>query len=168
MSAGGLTVLVPLLKSADSETVTAAVAALRNLSIHKGNEVSSGQLFNFVLVHTGVFLCVCVCACVQVAIVESGALLDLKRLLTVQENPDIQCHAAGTLRNLGAENQTQVSQTSPSWESIALIRSTALIRSIALNRRTSSYLRVRLYWRLVAWRRSLRLFRRPRTRGILH
>ena len=55
---------------------------------------------------------VCVCACggrVQVAIVESGALLDLKRLLQVKENPDIQCHAAGTLRNLGAENQAQVS-----------------------------------------------------------
>ncbi len=39
MSAGGLPVLVPLLASNDTETVTAAVAALRNLSIHKGNEV---------------------------------------------------------------------------------------------------------------------------------
>ena len=43
VSAGGLTVLVPLLKSADSETVTAAVAALRNLSIHKGNEVGGWE-----------------------------------------------------------------------------------------------------------------------------
>ena len=47
--------------------------------------------------------------CVQVAIVESGALTDMKRLLRVRENPDIQCHAAGTLRNLGAENQSKVS-----------------------------------------------------------
>ena len=31
--------LIPLLSSTDPETVTAAVAALRNLSIHKGNEV---------------------------------------------------------------------------------------------------------------------------------
>ena len=37
---GGLDVLVPLLRSSDTETVTAAVAALRNLSIHNGNEVS--------------------------------------------------------------------------------------------------------------------------------
>lgn len=36
---GGLAVLIPLLKSEDSEIVTAAVAALRNLSIHQGNEV---------------------------------------------------------------------------------------------------------------------------------
>ena len=31
--------LVPLLRGNDTETVTAAVAALRNLSIHNGNEV---------------------------------------------------------------------------------------------------------------------------------
>ena len=39
-----------------------------------------------------------------------GALEDLKRLVMVRENPDIQCHAAGTLRNLAAENQAQVSK----------------------------------------------------------
>lgn len=77
---GGLPVLVPLLRSGDTETVTAAVAALRNLSIHKGNEG---------------------------LIVQSGALLELKRLITQQEFPEIQCHAAGTLRNLAAENQFQ-------------------------------------------------------------
>ena len=32
--------MIPLLRSSDTETVTAAVAALRNLSIRKGNEVS--------------------------------------------------------------------------------------------------------------------------------
>lgn len=38
---GGLEALVPLLRSSDPDTVTAAVAALRNLSIMKGNEVST-------------------------------------------------------------------------------------------------------------------------------
>ena len=42
---GGLPVLVPLLRSSNTETVTAAVAALRNLSIHKGNEVNSCLMF---------------------------------------------------------------------------------------------------------------------------
>ena len=37
---GGLDALVPLLWSSDTDTVTAAVAALRNLSIMKGNEVN--------------------------------------------------------------------------------------------------------------------------------
>ena len=41
-------------------------------------------------------------------IVESGALLELKNLITQQEFPEIQCHAAGTLRNLAAEEQYQV------------------------------------------------------------
>ena len=45
----------------------------------------------------------------QGLIVQSGALLELKRLITQQEFPEIQCHAAGTLRNLAAENQFQVS-----------------------------------------------------------
>ncbi len=40
MVEGGLHALLPLLAKVDPETVTAAVAALRNLSIHKGNEVS--------------------------------------------------------------------------------------------------------------------------------
>jgi len=43
-----------------------------------------------------------------VKIVESGILGELKRLVTVNESPDIQCHAAGTIRNLAAENQTRV------------------------------------------------------------
>ena len=37
---GVMEVLVPLLDSRESEIVTAAIAALRNLSIKKGNEVS--------------------------------------------------------------------------------------------------------------------------------
>ena len=42
---GGLRVLVPLLCSSDIETTTAAVAALRNLSIHKGNEASEYYMY---------------------------------------------------------------------------------------------------------------------------
>ena len=41
VESGGLEALVPLLSSKDIDTVTAAVAALRNLSIRKGNEVMS-------------------------------------------------------------------------------------------------------------------------------
>ena len=37
---GGLSALIPLLRSPDAETVTAAVAAIRNLSIHRDNAVS--------------------------------------------------------------------------------------------------------------------------------
>ena len=37
--------------------------------------------------------------------------MELKRLVIVKETPDIQCHAAGTIRNLAAENQTRVSRT---------------------------------------------------------
>ncbi len=39
MDFGGLAALCPLIKSANVETVTAAVAAVRNLSIHKDNAV---------------------------------------------------------------------------------------------------------------------------------
>ena len=35
----GLEALIPLLRSSNLDTVTAAVAALRNLSIKRGNEV---------------------------------------------------------------------------------------------------------------------------------
>ncbi len=42
-------------------------------------------------------------------IIESGILGDLKRLVAVKESPNIQCHAAGTIRNLAAENLTRVS-----------------------------------------------------------
>ena len=38
----------------------------------------------------------------------SGVLKDLSGLVTQQDHPEIQCHAAGTLRNLAAENQSQV------------------------------------------------------------
>ncbi len=39
----------------------------------------------------------------------SGILKDLGTLVSQQDHPEIQCHAAGTLRNLAAEEQSQVS-----------------------------------------------------------
>ena len=61
--------LVPLLSSSDTETVTAAVAALRNLSIHKRNEVCTpvcmcACVCVYVCVCGCVWVCVCVCVCV--------------------------------------------------------------------------------------------------------
>ena len=69
MALGGLPVLSPLLKGSDPETVTAAVAALRNLSIHKGNEV--GVVEKWVWWRNGcvrsiqffLYVCTCVCVC---------------------------------------------------------------------------------------------------------
>ena len=46
----------------------------------------------------------------QIPIVQSGSLPQLSRLLSLQECPEIQCHAAGTLRNLAAEDQYTVRQ----------------------------------------------------------
>ena len=40
---------------------------------------------------------------------DSGALVELSRLLSLQEHSEIQCHAAGTIRNLAAEEQHVVS-----------------------------------------------------------
>lgn len=44
----------------------------------------------------------------QDAIVSSGILDDMKRLISQRECPEVQCHTAGTLRNLAAEDRTQV------------------------------------------------------------
>ena len=44
----------------------------------------------------------------QVPIVESGALVELRKLVSQEGFHEIQCHAAGTLRNLAAENQNRV------------------------------------------------------------
>ncbi len=41
----------------------------------------------------------------------SGVLKDLGTLVSQQDHPEIQCHAAGTLRNLAAEEQSQVSDS---------------------------------------------------------
>ena len=47
---GGLEALVPLLESGDKETVIAAVAALRNLSIRRGNEVNTGLIILYMYI----------------------------------------------------------------------------------------------------------------------
>ena len=53
-------------------------------------------------------LYVFMCLRVQGLIINHGALPELRRLLAMKEYPEIQCHTAGTLRNLAAENQSQV------------------------------------------------------------
>ena len=44
----------------------------------------------------------------QQLIVASEALPELKRLLLMREQSEVQCHTAGTFRNLAAEDQSQV------------------------------------------------------------
>ena len=44
----------------------------------------------------------------QHLIVASGALPELKRLLLMRDQSEVQCHTAGTFRNLAAEDQSQV------------------------------------------------------------
>lgn len=41
----------------------------------------------------------------QISIIREKLLPDLNRLLVSGAHPDIQCHAAGTLRNLATEDQ---------------------------------------------------------------
>ena len=93
---------MPLLRSSDPDTVTAAVAALRNLSIMKGNEVSTFKRYSSSLSLLPILF-------IKIHIVDSGALVELSRLLSLQEHSEIQCHAAGTIRNLAAEEQHVVS-----------------------------------------------------------
>lgn len=45
---------------------------------------------------------------IQNLIIDSGALPELKRLMAMRDHPEIQCHVAGTFRNLAAEDQSQV------------------------------------------------------------
>ena len=70
-----------MLTSGHGETLSAAVATLRNLSIHRANEP---------------------------AIVEQRLLPDLTAVLARGTNPTAQLHAAGTLRNLAAGDHVKV------------------------------------------------------------
>ena len=64
VQSGGLEALVPLFDSNDKETVTAAVAALRNLSIRRGNEVKYYESkFVTYLVHDTEHCCVALNYC---------------------------------------------------------------------------------------------------------
>lgn len=75
---GGLPYLLELLKSTPTPLVLAAVACIRNISIHPSNER---------------------------AIVDEGFLRPLVDLLGKSDNEEIQCHTVSTLRNLAAASE---------------------------------------------------------------
>ncbi|GME96304.1 unnamed protein product [Ambrosiozyma monospora] len=76
--AGGLANLVTLLKSQHEPLVLAAVACIRNISIHPMNEG---------------------------LIIEAGFLKPLVALVDYTDSVEIQCHAVSTLRNLAASSE---------------------------------------------------------------
>ncbi len=75
---GGLTHLVQLLQSNHTPLVLAAVACIRNISIHPVNEA---------------------------LIIDAGFLKPLVALLDQEDSEEIQCHAVSTLRNLAASSE---------------------------------------------------------------
>lgn len=75
--AGGLPHLVQLLTCTHQPLVLAAVACIRNISIHPSNEA---------------------------LIIEAGFLAPLVLLLDYMDSEEIQCHAVSTLRNLAASS----------------------------------------------------------------
>ncbi|GME73418.1 unnamed protein product [[Candida] boidinii] len=77
--AGGLVNLVSLLKSDHQPLVLAAVACIRNISIHPMNEA---------------------------LIIEAGFLEPLVSLVDYPDSTEIQCHAVSTLRNLAASSES--------------------------------------------------------------
>ncbi|KAJ2773954.1 Vacuolar protein 8 [Coemansia nantahalensis] len=79
VSHGGLGALLPLVQSPYTALVTSATACLRNLSIHPGNEEP---------------------------IVGAGLLPDLIDLVAQMDQPELQCHAIATVRNLVANSGT--------------------------------------------------------------
>jgi len=74
---GGLPPLLELLKSNTQQIVLAAVACIRNISIHSVNEKP---------------------------IVEAGFLKLLIELISSDKGEEIQCHALSTIRNLAASD----------------------------------------------------------------
>lgn len=76
--AGGLPHLVKLLQSSHQPLVLAAVACIRNISIHPLNEA---------------------------LIIDAGFLKPLVALLDYNDSEEIQCHAVSTLRNLAASSE---------------------------------------------------------------
>ncbi|ODQ57577.1 hypothetical protein WICANDRAFT_80909 [Wickerhamomyces anomalus NRRL Y-366-8] len=76
--AGGLPHLVKLLQSSHQPLVLAAVACIRNISIHPLNEG---------------------------LIIDAGFLKPLVALLDYNDSEEIQCHAVSTLRNLAASSE---------------------------------------------------------------
>ncbi|XP_013398907.1 vacuolar protein 8 [Lingula anatina] len=78
---GGLGVLHKMIKSGTGDILTAAIACLRNLSIHKANEIP---------------------------IISQDFLPDLSRVVAQMDNSEAQRHAAGTIRNLAAGDHIRV------------------------------------------------------------
>ncbi|KAJ1736259.1 Vacuolar protein 8 [Coemansia biformis] len=79
VSHGGLDALVPLLQSSYTALVISAAACLRNISIHPSNEEP---------------------------IVGAGLLPELMDLVAQADQPELQCHAIATVRNLAANSGT--------------------------------------------------------------
>lgn len=89
---GGLTALQKIIKNSEGESLTAAVACLRNLSIHKSNEVP---------------------------IIQEDLLPDLCLIVAMTTNSEAQKHAAGTLRNLSAGENIKVIASSGCVDALA-------------------------------------------------
>lgn len=108
--AGSLTVLLSLLRSASYDTIGAAIAALRNLSIHDSNAVCSLIYTPYVCKSLKYLYCVYTLPhpLPQKPIIDCGFLPELSQLLVLQQYPEIQFHAAGTIRNLATEELSQV------------------------------------------------------------
>ncbi|XP_033640606.1 vacuolar protein 8-like [Asterias rubens] len=97
---GVLTPLHTIMETCSKDTIAAAVAALRNLSIHRRNEMP---------------------------IVRESFLLELGKLLREPMSWDAHCHAAGTIRNLAAGDQLKTIIEKGALDSliVAFMRSTS-------------------------------------------
>lgn len=91
---GALKPLHKIVEKAKGECLVAALACLRNLSIHKSNEAS---------------------------IITETFLSELKKLVKDHSNPESQVHSAGIIRNLAAGDQMQVVVNSGCVESLVLV-----------------------------------------------
>ena len=85
-----------------------------------------------------VLLCLLVSSLPQIPIVQSRVLPKLCKLLSAQDYPEIQCHTAGTIRNLAAEDQHLVSVKETSFLSLSLSLSLSLPPSLPRSLSVSS------------------------------
>ncbi|KAJ2001320.1 Vacuolar protein 8 [Coemansia thaxteri] len=76
---GGLEAMLPLLQSSYTLLITSTTACLRNISIEAGNEE---------------------------AIINAGFLAELVDLIPQADEPELQCHAISTVRNMAANSGT--------------------------------------------------------------
>ncbi|XP_071503216.1 uncharacterized protein [Diadema antillarum] len=90
----GLPPLLSIIRNSSKETLSAAIAALRNLSIHRLNEIP---------------------------ILEHGFLEEIAVVLRQPMLWDAHCHAAGTLRNLAAGSKTSMILTSGALDGLITV-----------------------------------------------